>query len=169
MIRRWGQGAPQGPNTVTGRVRAPIGAPQRDPNTQPPSQGPVSGPNSTRYRATIHQFGKVQPVVDVAGYPGGSQTLNFTVGPVSILAINRAAQNQLRSMLMMRNSASSPAGSNLFVAFGTAAADVSAWFEIPPGGIILLDAKVPQDDVWIAGSVAGVNAVLGYNVFPVQF
>lgn len=65
-----------------------------------------------------------------------------------------------RILLSIRCQAASPG--NLLVAFGQAATLATAAFEIVPGGVVLLDYAIPQDDVYIAGAVPNSLGVLLY-------
>jgi hypothetical protein len=65
-----------------------------------------------------------------------------------------------RILLSIRCQAASPG--NLLVALGQPATLATAAFEIVPGGIILLDYTIPQDDIYIAGTVANSLGVLVY-------
>lgn len=65
-----------------------------------------------------------------------------------------------RVLLSIRCSAASPG--DLWVALGQNATVDTAAFVIVPGGIILLDYTIPQDDIYVAGSMAGCLGVLVY-------
>jgi len=97
-----------------------------------------------------------------AGVPPGIDVREVNRYPmVTTVAINVGLTGQLlvsqpdttRIVLIVRCDASS-AGS-ILVAFGISASINTAAFTIPPGGVLLLDYVVPQDDVFIVGSAAG--------------
>ena len=150
----------------TGQV-AIGGSPGRVGNSQPTVSGVTGGGRvqTTRYDRNIVNLGPPTSVIDVSDFPQNSLALNFVVGVADFVALTQNAQP--RRMLCMQNAPISPAGSYLYINFGNNASSLACWFAIPVGGIILLDAVVPQDDVHIAGSVAGVNAIIAYNTYPI--
>jgi hypothetical protein len=151
-------------NVLAGAVG---GAPARIPFPLSPTQGPQQDGNLTAYRPSIRGLAVPTTVVDVSDFPGGAVTVNFTVSTASaVLAIPRASPQQPRCLLLMRCDASS--NGTLLVALGNAPSATNAWFEIPIGGIILLDTRVPQDDIYISGTASTVNAVLGYSTYPIS-
>jgi len=108
----------------------------------------------------VPDFGSSVPVVPVQGYTW--EVLDRSRFPVvtsgviavptqSVLLISRPDIRRL--ILGLRNS--SPAGiANLFVDFGTNAS-ANSWLQLVPGQTLLLDAVVPQNDVYGVADAAG--------------
>lgn len=131
----------------------------------PITGAPTGGrPNLTRYQRLIQNLSRPAPVMEVNRFPYVTTVSGTTIagGPLASSTLVISKPDQLRIVLMARNDATSPAGSFLYVAFGQSATDATAWFKLTPGAQVYLDTVIPQDDIYVSGSVAAVNFVLGY-------
>jgi hypothetical protein len=88
------------------------------------------------------------------------QDVSFTVGTTSIKFLD--APIGKRNMLGFRNA--STGGQNLFIGFG-AQATTSNWLKITPGQVILFDAVVPQDDLYVIADSSGGIFAYAYSTF----
>ncbi len=143
------------------------GAPQRDALVVAPTNAPVGGIQTTRYQRGQQNLGPPVSVIDVSEFPQGAVTLSGTLAVANTDLLVSTQTAQPRRCMVIRNSENSPAGSYLYVSFGTTASAQNSWFSIAQGGIVFLDTVVPQDDVHLAGSVAGVIYIFGYVTYPV--
>lgn len=71
-----------------------------------------------------------------------------------------AAPITKRNLLSLRNS--SPGAQNLFIDFARQAS-AQSWLVIPPGGLVIFDEVVPQDDLYVSCNVAGGVLAFGYS------
>ena len=118
-----------------------------------------------------------RPAIQTPPYPGGGgisvpptapQTYSLqgvaTFQGTRLFTVQTASQKVLdapasyRNMLMMRNS-SAPGGANIFIEFGTDAT-LGSVIRLAPNEIILFDAVVPQDDIYVIGDAVGGLSVL---------
>ena len=129
----------------------------RVPQYLPP--GPHNLPRGAASRAQVGGLG-APPGIDVreVNRYAFCSTIPLFVGTVNQEVLTQP--DTARILLIIRCDASS-AGS-LLVAFGTVASINTAAFTIPPGGVLLLDYVVPQDDVNVIGSAAGCVGTLVY-------
>jgi hypothetical protein len=88
------------------------------------------------------------------------QDVSFTVGTTSIKFLD--APIGKRNMLGFRNASSGT--QNIFVSFG-AQASTSAWLKLTPGQLVLFDAVVPQDDLYVIADAAGAVIAYAYSTF----
>lgn len=88
-------------------------------------------------------------------------TAGLTVGTTSIKFLDQPIGK--RNMLSFRNA--SAAGQTLYIEFN-AQATTSAWLALTAGTIILFDAVVPQDDLYVISSAAGGQLAYAYSTFP---
>jgi len=88
------------------------------------------------------------------------QDVAITVGTTSIKFLD--APIGKRNMLGFRNA--STGTQNLYIGFG-AQATTSNWMKIAPGGIVLFDAVVPQDDLYVIADAASATFAYAYSTF----
>lgn len=82
------------------------------------------------------------------------------LGPLQVLTQNSRARNYIS----LRNSFNS--AGNLFVGFGAAGNDGTADYVLEPGGQMLLDGAVPQDDLFISTDAANTFGAIAYSLVP---
>jgi hypothetical protein len=105
-------------------------------------------------------------VLDYSQFPLGVITLPFTlVAGKPVLALTQ--QPNPRCWITIRNDITSAAGSYLYVGFNQAPSILTAAWQIPVGGSITLDTRVPQDDIWLAGTISNVLGVISYINYPI--
>ena len=68
-----------------------------------------------------------------------------------------------RNLLGFRNS--STGTQNIFIGFG-GNATTGSWMKIPPGSLVLFDAVVPQDDLYVIADGASASLSYAYSTFP---
>jgi len=88
------------------------------------------------------------------------QDVSFTVSTTSYKFLD--APIGKRNMLGFRNASSGT--QNLFIGFG-AQATTSNWMKIVPGQLVLFDAVVPQDDLYVISDAAGAVFAFAYSTF----
>jgi len=88
------------------------------------------------------------------------QDVAITVGTTSIKFLD--APIGKRNMLGFRNA--STGTQNLYIGFG-AQATTSNWMKIAPGGIVLFDTVVPQDDLYVIADAASATFAYAYSTF----
>lgn len=88
------------------------------------------------------------------------QDVALTVGTTSVKFLD--APIGKRNMLAFRNA--STGVQNLFIGFGAQASTLN-WLKIAPGGLILFDAVVPQDDLYVIADAAAATLVYAYSTF----
>ena len=88
------------------------------------------------------------------------QDVSFTVGTTSIKFLDQPIGK--RNMLGFRNA--STGAQNLYIGFG-AQATTNNWLKITPGQLILFDAVVPQDDLYLISDTAGATFSYAYSTF----
>jgi len=88
------------------------------------------------------------------------QDVSLTVGTTSIKFLD--APIGKRNMLGFRNASSGT--QNLFISFG-AQATTSNWLKLTPGQLVLFDAVVPQDDLYVISDAAGATFAYAYSTF----
>lgn len=126
------------------------------------NQGMPSGPQRMSGQTRqILQAPPSTPVMRVA-------EINRTGNPISISITNLPivssvvipAPNGRRVFFSVRNSSAS--GGILLIAFGVTADMANAQYELPAGGIMVLDTFVPQQECYMAGATVPVNIVTTY-------
>lgn len=100
-------------------------------------------------------------VVDMARFATLNGTKFVSVGTTSVLAVSAPAANTARNSLMIRNP---NAVAVLYVDFGQSATANSV-VSLQPGEIMLFDAVVPQDDVYVLSDTAASVASLAWSSF----
>jgi hypothetical protein len=88
------------------------------------------------------------------------QDIALVVGTTSIKFLD--APIGKRNMLGFRNA--STGTQNLYIGFG-AQATTSNWMKITPGQLVLFDAVVPQDDLYVIADAAGATFAYAYSTF----
>jgi len=88
------------------------------------------------------------------------QDIALTVGTTSIKFLD--APIGKRNMLGFRNA--STGVQNLYIGFG-AQASTNNWMKITPGQIVLFDAVVPQDDLYVIADGAAAIFCYAYSTF----
>ena len=88
------------------------------------------------------------------------QDISIAVGTTSIKFLD--APIGKRNMLGFRNA--STGTQNIFIGFG-AQATTSAWMKLTPGQIVLFDAVVPQDDLYVIADGASATFAYAYSTF----
>lgn len=88
-------------------------------------------------------------------------TAGLTVGTTSIKFLDQPIGK--RNLLSFRNA--STAGQILYIEFN-AQATTSAWLALTAGTIILFDAVVPQDDLYVIASAASGTLAYAYSTYP---
>ena len=88
------------------------------------------------------------------------QDVAITVGTTSIKFLDQPIGK--RNMLGFRNA--STGTQNLYIGFG-AQATTANWMKIAPGGIVLFDAVVPQDDLYVIADAASATFSYAYSTF----
>jgi hypothetical protein len=87
-------------------------------------------------------------------------SLALTVGTTSFKFLDQPIGK--RNMLGFRNSSSG--SQNIYIDFG-AAASTNSWLKLSSGAIILFDAVVPQDDLFVVADAAGATLSYVYSTF----
>jgi hypothetical protein len=132
------------------------GAPQRVPMGQ--GLMPKSGPNETEYqKMLLLQLLRSTPVVQPTAFQRGV-TIGFSLTVVGADVLAITSPPEIRSFLLIRNDQSSPG--NAFVALDTQASAATAFVTLSPGGYILMDSFVLQNDIHIAAATAGTTLVV---------
>jgi hypothetical protein len=124
---------------------------------------PKSGPNDTAYQRYPRRWVPPAPVFDAYRFSRWIQ-LNQTLGPPPADVLLIAAPDVYRTVLLLSCASNSPG--SVLIAFDNFATLAGAVFTITPGGTILLDFNVPQNDVHAAGTVAGTLGVFAYANVP---
>ena len=88
------------------------------------------------------------------------QDIAITVGTSSIKFLD--APIGKRNMLAFRNA--STGVQNLFIGFGAQASTLN-WLKLVPGQLVLFDAVVPQDDLYVIADAAAATFVYAYSTF----
>jgi hypothetical protein len=142
-----------------GAMPPPVVGPSRMPILS--GAWPKGGPNATQYQRYPRKWVPPSPVFDAYRFSRWI-SLNQVLGTQDVLVI--AAPDLYRTVLLM----SCPTGSlgSLLIAFDQNAGPTTAIFTITPGGVILLDFNVPQNDVHAAGTLAGTIGVFAYANVP---
>lgn len=86
--------------------------------------------------------------------------LGATLDPFLLIQRNDVRRN----LLGFRNT-NAAGGADLYVDFGKPPS-AQSWLVIPPTGIIMFDAVVPQDDVWVNGSAVNWSVAFIYSTIP---
>lgn len=155
-------GPPRGPNGPFPPVH---GGPYMDPW---PSQDPPQFARPTHAVVPFQAGGGLAPpagatpiyTVDFATVLNGSK--KFAVGTTSTKIVD--ASSTFRNFLSFRNTS---ATAIIFIDFGADASTLST-FRLAVNEILLFDARVPQDDIYVIGDVAGsVSVSWGVISLPV--
>jgi len=85
---------------------------------------------------------------------------NLTAAAAAVLVLPKV--NQQRTILTIRNSSTSGGNTLVGMGFGPTS-EADALFEIAPGGVLLFDVAVPQDEIWLF-SVGGSLGTVGYSL-----
>ena len=88
------------------------------------------------------------------------QDISITVGTTSIKFLD--APIGKRNMLGFRNA--STGTQSIFIGFG-AQATTSNWMKLNPGQLVLFDAVVPQDDLYVIADGASAVFAYAYSTF----
>jgi hypothetical protein len=88
-------------------------------------------------------------------------TASLTVGTTSIKFVDQPIGK--RNLLGFRNASTS--SQVLYIDFNSQAT-TGSWLAITAGQIILFDAVVPQDDLYVISSTAGGQLAYAYSTFP---
>ena len=88
-------------------------------------------------------------------------TASLTVGTTSVKFLDQPIGK--RNMLGFRNA--STGTQVLYIDFNSQAT-TGAWLSIAAGQIILFDAVVPQDDLYVIASASGAQLAYAYSTFP---
>jgi hypothetical protein len=88
------------------------------------------------------------------------QDISLSVGTTSIKFLD--APIGKRNMLGFRNASSG--SQNLYIGFG-AQATTSNWMKLTPGQLVLFDAVVPQDDLYVISDAASATFAYAYSTF----
>jgi hypothetical protein len=88
-------------------------------------------------------------------------TAGLTVGATSVKFLDQPIGK--RNLLSFRNA--STGGQTIYIEFN-AQATTSAWLALTAGTIILFDAVVPQDDLYVIASAAGATLAYAYSTYP---
>lgn len=88
-------------------------------------------------------------------------TASLTVGTTSIKFLDQPIGK--RNLLSFRNA--STTGQTLYIDFNSQAT-AGSWLAISAGTIILFDAVVPQDDLYVISSAVGGQLAYAYSTFP---
>ena len=88
-------------------------------------------------------------------------TASLGVGTTSIKFVDQPIGK--RNLLSFRNA--STGGQVLYIDFNSQAT-TGSWLAITAGQIILFDAVVPQDDLYVISSAAGGQLAYAYSTFP---
>jgi hypothetical protein len=86
------------------------------------------------------------------------------VGVASILILSEVAAPALRNMLILRNASPGVTPPDLFISFGVQASANSS-IRLTPGGILIFDIVVPQNDIYVIASAAGGTVALASSNF----
>lgn len=87
--------------------------------------------------------------------------LSVSVGTASFKFLDQPIGK--RNMLGLRNA--STGTQNIFIGFG-GNATTGSWMKIPPGSLVLFDAVVPQDDLYVIADGASASLSYAYSTFP---
>lgn len=129
------------PSAAGGSAYAPGNAP------------PVNGvPVQVTWVASAHQYAWVT-------------TQQFAVGLASILTITEPVN--FRNFLAIRN-ASSSATADIYIDFGRPASVSDSWLRLQKDEMVLFDAVVPQNDVYVICDEAGGSVVVAYSNIALQ-
>lgn len=88
------------------------------------------------------------------------QDISLSVGTTSIKFLD--APIGKRNMLGFRNA--STGTQNIYIGFG-AQATTSNWMKLVPGQLLLFDAVVPQDDLYVIADGASATFAYAYSTF----
>jgi hypothetical protein len=132
------------PNFIPG---APHNLPKRPEQTTSERSGLVSIGESVNVRNTYQYASLV-----TAGLVVGTTSIKFLDQPIG-----------KRNLLSFRNA--STAGQILYIEFN-AQATTGAWLALTAGTIILFDAVVPQDDLYVISSAASGQLAYAYSTYP---
>ena len=88
------------------------------------------------------------------------QDISLSVGTTSIKFLD--APIGKRNMLGFRNA--STGTQNIYIGFG-AQATTSNWMKLVPGQLVLFDAVVPQDDLYVIADGASATFAYAYSTF----
>lgn len=135
-------------------------APTRNPDTllQGTPPGPQRLGGGQREVLAQQAVQAVQPVREVNRYPNLITIASSNIALGSTLAI--PIPDGRRIWLSARNCSNSTG--ILFIGIGVAAAQLSAQFELNPGGMLLFDTVIPQQEIFVGASAVGVNIVLAF-------
>ena len=121
---------------------------------------------STPVEASFQSAGQsggveIAPVFDAHHYArlNSEQVFSLDASTSTIIALRT---NALRNMLFMRNSSGA---ADVYVSFGNAAS-LNSILKLSAGDQILLDAVVPQDEIFAFSTVGGATIVIATSTTP---
>lgn len=117
--------------------------------------------DSTFQSAGVSGGMPIAPVFDAHHYArlNGEQVFSLDASTSTNIALRT---NALRNMLFMRNSSGA---ADVYVSFGNAAS-VNSILKLSAGDQILLDAVVPQDEIFAFSTVGGATIVIATSTTP---
>jgi hypothetical protein len=143
---------------------APFSAPNLEPGPRGGAlvpQGPLRSPSGGRVDVAVpaafrgflpHQYARITDMPNQVLPASGSAAL-FLLEPTTF-----------RNLLAIRNTNAS-GGVNVLVGFG-AAPSTGATIRIEPGQVLIWDAVVPQDDIWLMSDGAAGTVSLAFSTMP---
>jgi hypothetical protein len=114
---------------------------------------PINGvPVNVTWVASAHQYAWIT-------------TEQFAVGLTSIQTILEPVN--FRNFLAIRNASASATG-DIYIDFGRAASVANSWLRLQQNEMVLFDAVVPQNDVYVIADEADCSVVIAYSNIALQ-
>jgi len=134
-----------------------IGAPVTAPGTTPQFQTATAAQRAATTQAAT--FGLVQDVRDTFKF-ANITTVSLTIGTTSFKFLDQPVGK--RNFLGFRNPSTT---ATIYIDFANQAT-ANSWLALGPGGLVLFDNVVSQDDLYVVASAASTPFAYAYSTYP---